>query len=583
QGPDPREYIPNDPSYSAQYHHPLMQNHLAWDSTLGSPTVRIAVLDDGVQLNHPDLSANIWVNPGEIPGDGIDNDGNGYIDDVNGWDVASNDNNPNPNSSGDDHGTHVAGIAAGRTDNFIGIAGVAGHSTIVPIRWYGSGSWTASVVAQGYAYGVATGTKIFNASYNFDGWANNATVITALNAAYDAGALLFNSAGNNGQLNPARQVLDQVIFVASTTETDARSSFSNYGFGIDLSAPGSNILSTIIGGTGYASYSGTSMATPNAAGAAMLVWSHNPGWTRDQVIARLVGLADNISAQNPGLADELGGGRVNTYKAMRADLFPLQGPRVKRLIGLPGEGVGVNVPPTSFTLDFQNVLDPATVTSSRFELRGDGPDNVFGTADDVIIPISLPSGFEYKIGTNRLSFTINSTLPPDRYRFTAFSGTDGLKDPFGTQLDGNGDGTAGDHFTRTFIINAPSLGGVVFHDMNGNGVYNASEPTLNNQIVYIDANNNGTFDTNSVTVGSGNVNIPIPDNNTNWTTSSINVSGAGIVGDVKVLINATHTWTGDLEFQLVGPNGTIVNLITRRGGSGSGGQPHQCWNCTIYR
>lgn len=571
QGADPREYTPNDPSYFDQYHHPLMQNNLAWDTSLGSSSVQLAVLDDGVAINHPDLNANIWVNPGEIPLDGIDNDNNGYIDDVNGWDTTSNDNNPNPNGA-DSHGTHVAGISAGRTDNFEGIAGVAGNSTIVPIRWYGSEAWTASLVASSYAYGIANNIKIFNASYNFDGWAGNATVDAALTAAYNTGALLFNSAGNNSQLNSPRQVFDQAIFVVSTTNTDAKSSFSNYGYGADISAPGSAILSTVTsnGGTvfNYEYYDGTSMATPNAAGVAMLVWSQNPTWTRDQVIARMVGLADDISAQNAGIENELGGGRVNSYKASRADLFTLNGPRIKRLSGLPAEGAGVNTPPTSFDLDFRNVLDPASVTSNQFELRGDGADNTFNTGDDVLIPISLPTGFNYKIGTNRFSFTINGNMTPDTYRFSALSGSGGLKDPFGTELDGNGNGVAGDDYTRTFTINAPSLGGTVFHDVNGNGAFNAGEPNFANQRVFLDGNNNGVFDSNAQTFGSGAVNLSVPDNNTTWTTSAITVSGTGVVGDVNVLINATQTWAGDFQFRLVGPNGTIVNLITNRGGSG---------------
>lgn len=570
---DPRDFLPNDPSYGNQYFHPLMQNNLAWDSTLGSASVRIAVLDDGVAINHPDLNANIWVNPGEIAGNNIDDDGNGYIDDINGWDTLSNDNNPNPTGS-NSHGTHVAGIAAGRTNNAVGIAGVSGHSTLVPVRWYDGSSWPASVVAASYAYGVANNIKVFNASYNFDGWVGNNTVSAALDLAYNSGALLFNSAGNNGALNPPRQVFEQVILTASTTSTDTLSSFSNYGFGIDISAPGSNILSTVTssGGTvfDYEFYDGTSMATPNAAGAAMLIWSHNPGWTRDQVIARMVGLADDISAQNPTIAQELGGGRVNTYKAMRSDLFDLPAPRMKRLIGLPNENASVNTPPTAFSLDVANVLDPATVSISQFELRGDGPDNTFGTGDDVLIPISLPAGFDYRIGTNRFNFTIDGNMLPDRYRFSALSGTNGLKDPFGQQLDGNGDGTAGDHYTRTFTINAPSLAGTVFHDLNGNGTADPGEPAVPGQQAYLDLNLNGQFDANAQTFSSGTLNLNIPDNNANWTSAPIVVSGlSGTVGDVNVLINLSQTYTGDMEFRLLGSDGTTtVNLITRRGGSG---------------
>ena len=113
QTTDPRELIPNDPQYGSQYHHARMQNDLAWDTTLGDPSIIIGITDDGFDLDHVDLQANIWTNTGEIAGNGVDDDGNGYIDDVNGWDFITGNNNPNPNSASNDHGTHVAGIAAG--------------------------------------------------------------------------------------------------------------------------------------------------------------------------------------------------------------------------------------------------------------------------------------------------------------------------------------------------------------------------------------------------------------------------------------------------------------------------------------
>jgi len=122
---DVKELIPNDPQFGAQWHHPVMQNAAAWDVTLGSADIVIGVADAGVDTDHEDLVANIWVNQGEIPLDSVDNDGNGFVDDVNGFDFVSENNNPNPNGSGDDHGTHVAGIAAARTNNGTGVAGVA--------------------------------------------------------------------------------------------------------------------------------------------------------------------------------------------------------------------------------------------------------------------------------------------------------------------------------------------------------------------------------------------------------------------------------------------------------------------------
>ncbi|RYG47475.1 MAG: hypothetical protein EOO01_14795, partial [Chitinophagaceae bacterium] len=170
---DPRDYTPNDTRYAEQYHHPLMKNNLAWDITKGSANVVVAVTDDGVETPHADLSANIWTNTGEIAGDGIDNDNNGYIDDVKGWDFDNNNNNPDPNVTSDNHGTHVAGIVAARMDNETGVSGVAGLSKVMALQFYGSGgsAWTAALVAESFAYAADNGAKILNTSYNIDGFA----------------------------------------------------------------------------------------------------------------------------------------------------------------------------------------------------------------------------------------------------------------------------------------------------------------------------------------------------------------------------------------------------------------------------
>ena len=155
------DFVPNDPDFNNQYHHTLIGNDLAWDVTLGDPSVIIAVTDNGVDLNHPDLAGNIWVN--DDPIDGIDNDGNGFVDDLNGWDFVAGDNDPNPNVSGDDHGTHVAGIAAGITNNAVGISGTAGGATIMPLRIAGNdGGFTSTIMAGAFAYAIDNGAKIAN-------------------------------------------------------------------------------------------------------------------------------------------------------------------------------------------------------------------------------------------------------------------------------------------------------------------------------------------------------------------------------------------------------------------------------------
>ncbi|MCA8997222.1 MAG: S8 family serine peptidase, partial [Planctomycetaceae bacterium] len=449
---DPRELIPNDPDYGNQYHHPVMQNQLAWDITLGDSGVIIAVTDDGVDWDHVDLAANIWNNPGEIPGNGIDDDSNGYIDDVRGWDFIDNDNNPDHNGT-DSHGTHVSGISAGRTNNSTGIAGTAGGSTIMPLKFYDGaqpGTWTSVVIAATYTYAVNNGAQIINTSYNVNGYANDPTYIAALQNVYDNGVLHFNSAGNATELNPIRQIRDQSIYVSSTDSADLLSGFTNYGTGIDVAAPGSSIQSTLPGNT-YGLSSGTSMATPNAAGVAALIWSAHPTWTRDQVAAQLIGTADNIDALNPGFEKLLGSGRVNSFRGVTE---VLAAPRIEGLEGLPASGAATNRLITSFFVDLDNVFNAASVqNSSNWLLTEAGADGTLGTGDDVSVPITLQT--TYQIGSNRLRFTTDGgPLAPGKYEFRA-SGA-GLTDPFGTKLDGNGDTTGGDDFVHVFSVSTPT-------------------------------------------------------------------------------------------------------------------------------
>lgn len=390
-----RELIPNDPSYGQQYHHALMDNDRTWDVTLGESNIVIAITDDGVDIGHPDLAPNIWTNPGEVAGNGLDDDGNGYVDDVNGWDFSNGDNDPTP-SAGNDHGTHVAGIAAAVTNNGVGVAGTAGGATIMPLQFYGgSRPWTSSLVAETFAYAVDNGANIINTSYNIDFFVGDPTFLASLQYVHDSDVLHINSAGNSSMLNPARQVFHQTLLVASTDSGDAKSGFSNYGNGIDLAAPGSGILSTLPGG-GYGANSGTSMAAPNAAGVAALIWSANPTWTRDQVAAQLLDGADSIDAQNPSYVGLLGSGRANSFNGLTEQTDP---PTID-VAGLPANNSVVPGPVSAaFTVTPDQLLDPATVNDlNNWDFRQSGPDFRFGTADDVVYPISL--GSPYMVGTN---------------------------------------------------------------------------------------------------------------------------------------------------------------------------------------
>ncbi len=446
-GPDPRDLIPNDPSYSSQYHHTRMQTTLAWDTTLGSSNVIIAVTDDGTDWDHVDLAANIWNNSGEIAGNGIDDDANGFIDDIRGWDFSSNDNDPNHVGT-NYHGTHVAGIIGARTNNAIGVAGTAGGATVMPVRFYGSGAWTSTVIFNSYKYATDNGAKIISTSYSIDSFVGDPTFTSALDYAYSRGVLHFNSAGNNSQLNPPRQTFDQMVFVASTESNDTKSGFSNYGYGTDIAAPGGSIYATLPGDT-YGTLSGTSMATPNAAAVAGLIWSVNPTWTRDQVAAQLMATADNIDSVNPLYAGNLGSGRANAFRAVTETIAA---PKFKGLVEVPTDGMTLTTAPTTITVSLGSVFSEAGLENAgNFELRSDGADNVFDTGDDVVVPLTRMTN--YMIGSNRLAFTIGSTLGVDRYRFRALSS--GVSSPFGVALDGDGNGTAGGDFVRTFNVELP--------------------------------------------------------------------------------------------------------------------------------
>ncbi|MEA5530651.1 S8 family serine peptidase, partial [Dolichospermum sp. UHCC 0684] len=324
--------FPNDPSFPQLWGlHNTGQNGgtpdadidapEAWDIQKGNPNLVIGVIDTGVDYNHPDLVGNIWTNPGEIAGDGIDNDNNGYIDDIRGWDFAYNDNNP---SDVHGHGTHVSGTIAGKGNNGVGVTGVAWNAKIMPLKFLndsGSGTLSAAILAINYA--TAKGVKITNNSWG--GGPYTQSLYDAINAAGQAGALFIAAAGNSGQnadtspMYPAAYNLANIISVASTTRTDSLSSFSNYGLtSVDLGAPGSDIYSTTPNNT-YSTYSGTSMASPHVAGAAALVWSQNPTWTAQQVKNTLMNTGDPIAA----LAGKtVSGKRLNVYNALAAANLP---------------------------------------------------------------------------------------------------------------------------------------------------------------------------------------------------------------------------------------------------------------------
>ena len=249
-------FVPNDPRYSDQWGLTQISAPSAWNVTHGSPAIVIAIVDTGLDLNHPDLISKLWVNPGEIPGNGLDDDNDGFVDDVNGWNFVENNLTPQDQIG---HGSHVAGIAAAATDNGIGIAGVCPNCRIMSNRTMDdSGAGTYSNIAAGITYAAQKGARVINLSL---GGTTYSQVLRDAVANASLVSVVVAAAGNNNESNlfyPAAYD-DFVIAVGATDPNDQKATFSNYGSWVDLMAPGVSIWSTFYDDT-YAALSGTSMA-----------------------------------------------------------------------------------------------------------------------------------------------------------------------------------------------------------------------------------------------------------------------------------------------------------------------------------
>ncbi len=328
------EYVPNDPLQSSQFAPALISAFGAYDIHQGGNAV-VAIVDDAVFINHEDLQPNIWVNPGEIPNNGIDDDGNGYVDDVNGYDAVDGDNNPSPPSNASNgfftHGTHCAGIAGAATDNGKGVVSIGFNNKIMPVKTKRDSNTDPSSLdntGAGVAYAIAAGADVISMSYGGTGFSQ--TSQNLFDEAYANGIVCLSSAGNDNSSSssyyPANY--NHVISVASTTGSDTKSSFSNYGTWVDISAPGSSIYSTLAGSTSsYGDQSGTSMSCPMAAGLIGLMKSYAPTSTVDQLEQCLLSSADDIDAQNPSYIGQLGAGRINGQAALLC-VTPIQPPSV---------------------------------------------------------------------------------------------------------------------------------------------------------------------------------------------------------------------------------------------------------------
>ena len=454
---------PNDPQFTAtgMYGLTKISAPSAWDLTTGSTTTVVADIDTGMRYTHQDLAANAWINPGEVAGNNIDDDGNGFIDDVNGWDIFYNDSDPIDDAGG--HGTHTAGTIGATGNNNLNVVGVNWNVKLMPIKIYspnGTDS-TSAMLVNAYNYirmmkNRGVNIRVTNNSYGGCGEACGYDQATkdGLDALGNAGVLNVFAAGNSNTNNditpsyPVSYTSPSIIGVAASTSTDARASFSSYGVvTVDLAAPGSGVLSTYAtSNTATATLSGTSMATPHVTGAAALLSSYNPNLSVASLKATLMNTVDVIPAWN-GLVKT--GGRLNVDRALRNQTvcnFGLSATEITVLSSGGTESVNVTVP-TNCDYSIKSNVSWITVTTSNV-----------GS------------------GNGMVNFTVQANPIPDAQRFGTISIADRtLTITQGTSflagqriLDFDGDG-------RTdFTAIQNNAGGMIWHNQRSSLGYSAT-------------------------------------------------------------------------------------------------------------
>lgn len=501
----------------------------AWDIARGTGQHIVAVIDTGVDYNHPDLAANMWRNPGETAGDGIDNDANGLVDDIYGADYANNDADPMDDNN---HGTHCAGTIGGVGNNGVGVTGVAWTTRIMALKFLtASGSGSTSNAIRCIDYAISKGASILSNSWGGGGYSS--TLEQAITRARNAGAIFVAAAGNNGANTdvsanyPSNYAVDNVVSVAAIDRNNNLASFSNYGATtVDLGAPGVSILSTTRNNT-YSSFSGTSMATPHVAGAIAVFWDRNPTLTYTQVIQRLLGSVDQITSLS---GRTVTGGKLNLLNLLNSTSPPTSPPPTSP--PPTGDVTGARVTSAVFSGGTANTFNRVRVTFNEAMTAGS-----FTTADVVSLTapggVTLtPTGVTPVAGTNNqfdVTFAMQTT--PGTYAVTV--GPD-ILDVAGNAMDQNQNGVNGENPADRYSATARLYPG-------------------------------------RQTFGVSGLSVPINDLSTS--TVSIVVPATSVVNgftitDLNVTLSLTHTYTADLIITLISPSGKAVTLFQRRGGSG---------------
>jgi serine protease len=365
--------IPFDPLVGQQYYLNIIQAYDAWDIAKGDGGIVVAIIDTGGDLDHPDIQQNLFVNENE-PIDGQDNDGDGYIDNRNGWDFSGaresevtldfyGDNNPSVFSGGIlGHGTKVAGCVAATPNNGTGIAGIGYHTKLLFTKHVAddspSGIFSSSTY-KGVLYAATHGAKIINCSWGRKGNPSSIEQDIITHVTLDLGCLVIAAAGNDNTAEifyPASY--DYVVSVAASNSSDLKHTNSSFGKTVDITAPGAGILTTSFNND-YSVDNGTSLASPIVAGAAALVWEKNPAFTPLQVAEQLRASADNSFYQaNAQYSFQLGKGRLNVFNALTQQIPSIRAINPKLL----GKNGNTLTPGDSgkLSLDFINFLKPSS-------------------------------------------------------------------------------------------------------------------------------------------------------------------------------------------------------------------------------
>jgi uncharacterized repeat protein (TIGR01451 family) len=395
---------PTDPGWINQWGPRQIEAPAAWAVVTGTSRLIIALVDSGLKLDHEDLASQRWINSAEIPDNFIDDDGNGKIDDVNGWHFyqvfTGSTYVPAENADVQDdygHGTHVAGIAAAAMNNHVGIVGLAPGARVMPVKvldQFGTG-WYSDIAA-GIVYAADNGAQIINLSLG--GAEDSQTLRAAIDYVQARGALVVAATGNTGGMVLYPAAYESVLAVAATDQNDQVAYFSNRGPQVDVAAPGVDIYSTWPWRDGYFTKSGTSMASPHVSGLAALIWTARPDLSAAMVRRVITSTVNDIGPV--GWDESVGWGRVNANAAVALVRNP-----VTLVISSAGNGVIAQVPEAPYAFGDVVTLTATAGIGSGFSSWSGA---LSGTTNPLTITLDSNKVVTATFARNPVSLTINT-------------------------------------------------------------------------------------------------------------------------------------------------------------------------------